>query len=66
MLKGLKAYKFYEQVKQEVHKVIWPEKKELLTSTGVVLLVVLVFSVLCLFLDYGIHAVIQALLRLGK
>jgi preprotein translocase subunit SecE len=66
MLKNTKLYKFYEQVKQEAQKVVWPNKKELITSTGVVLAAVLVFSLVCLFLDYGIHSIIQILLNIGK
>ncbi|MES2215496.1 MAG: preprotein translocase subunit SecE [Pseudomonadota bacterium] len=66
MLKELKLYKFYEQVKQEAQKVVWPTRKELTTSTGVVLVAVLVFSVVCLFIDYGIHSSIQLLLNIGK
>lgn len=66
MLKEAKLYKFYEQVKQEAQKVIWPSKKELVTSTGVVLAAVLVFSIFCLFLDWGIHSIIQILLNIGK
>jgi len=66
MLKDTKLYKFYEQVKQEAQKVVWPSKKELITSTGIVLIAVLVFSLVCLFLDYGIHSIIQVLLNIGK
>lgn len=66
MLKEAKIYKFYEQVKQEAQKVVWPSKKELITSTGIVLAAVLVFSVFCLFLDWGIHSIIQMLLNIGK
>ena len=32
MLKKLRAYKFFDQVKQEAKKVAWPEKKELVTE----------------------------------
>ena len=66
MLKEAKIYKFYEQVKQEAQKVVWPTRKELVTSTGVVIAAVLVFSLFCLFLDYGIHSIIQMLLNIGK
>ncbi len=66
MLKEAKIYKFYEQVKQEAQRVVWPNKKELITSTGIVMAAVLVFSLFCLFLDYGIHSIIQMLLNVGK
>lgn len=66
MLKSTKIYKFYEQVKQEARKVVWPTKKELVSSTSIVLLAVSVFSLVFLFLDYGIHSIIQMLLGIGK
>lgn len=66
MLKEAKIFKFYEQVKQEAQKVVWPSKKELITSTTIVLAAVLIFSIFCLFLDWGIHSIIQMLLNIGK
>lgn len=66
MLKSTKIYKFYEQVKQEARKVVWPTKKELVSSTSIVLLAVAIFSLVFLFLDYGIHSIIQMLLGIGK
>jgi preprotein translocase subunit SecE len=58
--------KFYEQVKQEAYKVAWPNRKELSTSTGVVLVSVMAFSLVCLFVDYGIHSAVQLLLNIGR
>ncbi len=66
MLKENRIYKFFEQVKQEAYKVTWPNKKELTTSTGVVIAAVFAFSLICLVLDYGIHSIIQILLNIGK
>lgn len=66
MFKNLKAYKFFDQVKQEAKKVIWPVKKELITSTSIVVVAVLLFSLVSLVLDYGIHSLIQFLLNIGK
>lgn len=66
MLKSTKIFKFYEQVIQEVRKVTWPNKKELISSTSVVLVAVLVSSLVFLFLDYGIHTIVQILLNIGK
>ena len=61
-----KVFKFYEQVKQETLKIIWPNKKELITETIIVVVAVFVFSIVCLVLDYGIHSVVQVLLNVGK
>ncbi len=66
MLKNTKIFKFYEQVIQEVRKVNWPNKKELISSTSVVLVAVFVSSLVFLFLDYGIHTIVQILLSIGK
>ena len=66
MYKNLKAYKFFDQVRQEAKKVIWPAKKELVTSTSIVVVAVLLFSLVSLVLDYGIHNLIQFLLNIGK
>jgi preprotein translocase subunit SecE len=66
MLKETKVFKFYEQVKQEALKIIWPSKKELVTATTIVVVSVFVFSIICLVLDYGIHSIVQILLNVGK
>ncbi|WP_250312028.1 preprotein translocase subunit SecE [Rickettsia endosymbiont of Oedothorax gibbosus] len=66
MLKENRVYKFYEQVKQEVHKIVWLGKKELITSTIIVVVAVFIFSIICLVLDYGIHSIMQLLLNIGK
>lgn len=62
----MKAYKFFDQVKQEAKKVIWPEKRELVTSVLIVLIAVFLFSLASLILDYGIHNIIRFLLNIGK
>lgn len=66
MLKKLKAYKFFDQVRQETKKVVWPERKELVTSALIVLVAVFLFSIVSLVLDYGIHNLISFLLNIGK
>lgn len=66
MLKENRVYKFYEQVKQEVYKIVWLGKKELITSTLIVEVAVFIFSIICLVLDYGIHSIMQVLLNIGK
>lgn len=66
MLKNTKIFKFFVQVKQEANKVVWSGKKELITSTGIVIIAVFIFSIICLILDYSIHTLIQFLLNIGK
>lgn len=65
-MKNTKAYKFFDQVKQEAKKIVWPQKKELMTSVVVVIIAVCVFSFASLILDYGIHNLIKFLLNIGK
>ncbi|NRB10993.1 MAG: preprotein translocase subunit SecE [Rickettsiaceae bacterium] len=66
MVKVTKIFKFFEQVKQEAQKVIWPEKKELMTSVMVVIIAVFLFSVVTLILDIGINNLVKFLLNIGK
>ena len=66
MLNKLKPFKFFDQVKQEAKKVVWPEKKELIASASIVVVSVLLFSLASLILDYGIHNSMRFLLNIGK
>jgi preprotein translocase subunit SecE len=59
-------YKFYNQVKQEVVKITWPTKQELMTSVMLVVAVVLIFGLICLGVDYLINSVVQMLLKIGN
>lgn len=66
MIKKTKAYRFFDQVKQEIRKIVWPEKKELATSVLIVVVTVFLFSMACIVLDYSIHGIVKFLLNLGK
>jgi preprotein translocase subunit SecE len=65
-MKKTKVYKFFDQVKQEAKKVVWPERKELMTSVLIVVVAVFLFSLASLVLDYGIHNIVRFLLNIGK
>jgi preprotein translocase subunit SecE len=65
-MKQTKIYKFFDQVRQEAKKVVWPERKELVTSVVVVIIAVFLFSLASLILDYGIHNIIKFFLDIGK
>jgi preprotein translocase subunit SecE len=56
MLKKLKVYKFFEQVKQEAKKISWLERRELITSVGVILVAVSVFSAAIMLVDYLVYS----------
>ncbi|MFK7968695.1 MAG: preprotein translocase subunit SecE [Rickettsiaceae bacterium] len=66
MMKQTKLYKFFDQVRQEAKKVVWPERKELVTSVLIVIVAVCLFSLVSLVLDYGIHNIVKFLLNIGK
>ena len=66
MLRDKNIYKFYDQVKQEANRVIWPKRQELFASVIMVISVVAAFSLFFLILDYGIYSIIQFLLNVGK
>ncbi len=66
MLKKLRAYKFFDEVRQEIKKVTWPTRKELITSVLIVFVAVFLFSIVTLIFDYGIHNFISFLLNIGK
>ena len=61
----MNAIKFFNEVKQELSKVSWLTKKEVIMSTVMVVGVVLVFSLLFVFVDFVIFNVIQFILNLG-
>jgi preprotein translocase subunit SecE len=65
-MKQTKVYKFLDQARQEAKKVVWPERKELITSVVVVIIAVFLFSLASLILDYGIHNIIRFFLNIGK
>jgi preprotein translocase subunit SecE len=64
MLSFAKFYKFYDEVKAEVLKVTWPTRKELVTSTIVIVVTIAIVSLVCLVADLGIHKLMQFLLRI--
>jgi preprotein translocase subunit SecE len=66
MLKSTRLYKFYDQVKQEAARITWPARKEVMTSTLLVMASVAVFSLCCLVIDFAIHHMVQFVLSIGK
>ncbi|MFK8040162.1 MAG: preprotein translocase subunit SecE [Rickettsiaceae bacterium] len=60
----VKVYKFFNQVRQELFKIVWPTKKELSALTFVVVMAIIITSIICLGIDYFIHSIIRLLLNL--
>lgn len=54
---------FFREVKVELKKVVFPSKDELIGSTWVVIISVLVVSVFLGIMDIGLTRIMQALLR---
>lgn len=57
-----KLSSYFRGVKAEMKKVVWPNKKELLNHTGIVIAISLIVSVVVYLLDLLIHGVLQLFL----
>lgn len=58
-----KLKKFFAEVKSEAKKTAWPNKEELLTSTGVVLFILAVSALYLFFVDLLFSGTLGALLK---
>ena len=56
---------FLRQVRQEVSKVTWPSRKETITSTIMVIIMVVLMALFFLMVDQVLSIGIRALLGLG-
>jgi preprotein translocase subunit SecE len=54
---------FFKEVKAELKKVVYPSREELIGSTWVVIISVVVVSFFLGIIDVGLQQVIRALLR---
>ena len=50
---------YFKGVKAEMRKVIWPDKKELINYTGVVILISAIVSIVVYLLDLGILKIME-------
>ena len=62
---GKSTKKFFKDVRGEVKKIVWPDAKMVLKSTGVVLLVVAILSIIIYGIDQGLSAGITGLKKLA-
>jgi preprotein translocase subunit SecE len=60
-----KVLKFFNDVRQELSKVTWLSRKEALTSTVMVVVVVGIFSLVFAAADYIIYHAVRFLVNLG-
>jgi len=56
---------FIRQVKQELSKVVWPTKKDTLISSGVVVLLIIIFSLFFLLTDQVLSFSIKKIISFG-
>lgn len=57
------AVQFLRDVRSEVRKVTFPSRKETVTSTIVVIMVVFVISIYLGMVDFGLSIVLSSILR---
>jgi preprotein translocase subunit SecE len=60
---GGKATKFVKETRSEVKKVIWPNRKELVSFTSVVLVSVLIAALLIFVVDFAFGQVLGLIIR---
>ncbi len=58
--------KFIREVRQEMHKVTWPTRRETMASTMLVLVLSAVFAVFFMLVDSLLGWGVSAILGLGK
>ena len=56
---------FVRQVRQEILKVTWPEKKDTFTSAAIVILLIILFSLFFLFIDQIWSFSIKKIIQIG-
>lgn len=54
---------FFRQVKQEVKKVTWPSKKDVMRATVMVMIIVAIASTLFFFVDMFFGAIVSAIFK---
>lgn len=53
---------FIQQVRGEVAKIVWPTRRETLTTSALVLLMALLFAIFFFFVDWLIRSGLQVIL----
>jgi preprotein translocase subunit SecE len=59
-----KFFEYLKKVKAEMEKVAWPTRKELTSSTGVVLVLVAIVTVFLAIIDFFLYTIITRILGL--
>ncbi len=53
------AVDFLRDVREQVQKVTWPDREQLKSSTGVIVVFMLIVATIIFGMDYGIRAVLE-------
>ena len=56
---------FVRQVRQEISKVVWPERKDTMISSAIVILLIILFSLFFLLTDQVLSFSIKKIISLG-
>ena len=56
---------FVRQVRQEMSKVTWPEKKDTFISSGIVIILIILFSIFFLLTDQIWAYLIKKIIQIG-
>ena len=57
--------RFLREVRAELKKVSWPNKKELISYTGIVFLSVVIVAVMIWVMDTALTEVLRSIMKLG-
>lgn len=63
---GKAIKKFFKDIRGECKKVVWPDAKTVLKSTGIVLLCVAVLGIVIWLIDMGLSQGVDAIVNLAK
>ena len=63
--KKINPARFVRQVRQEMSKVTWPEKKDTFISSAVVIVLIILFSIFFLLTDQIWSFVIKKIIQIG-
>ncbi len=58
-----RIFNFFKEIKSELKKIIWPEKKELLNSTLTVMFVIVVMTLFVVLADKTFHSLLKLLIK---
>ena len=57
---------FVRQVRQEISKVVWPERKDTMISSAIVILLIILFSLFFLLTDQVWSFAIKKIIQIGS